>query len=438
MSRFLKYASGATRQIIIAQRYKTKTTPIPLISHIPKTDTTVALFSFSHFCRSYCSGNDTGNGNGEEKLASGLSKEAASPDVKDLPTGSDEIKVLASELVQDVETKELLEELRKFWGGKEDNLEKIAEMVLRRAASAKHEESDEEIMESLRLRPVEDVRDSEFESDFEDLHEVATDINDLYNATEYTEEKLLPNESEEMTAEKWDGIMEEFQEFQMTENAKGKGKTYEQQSLEEHVENMANKLLPEDIKQEIEAKFNELCERCKRGEVEPEETNALFKEFEEKMVEEYAKKGNANKDDFKKYPSGEGPILRWETRVVLSPGGNAFHPKNRRVKVSVSVKELGLSKYAAKRLRAMVGKRYNIGKDELTIVGRRFANREENRKDVLRILYALIEEAQKADVYVREAHTAIMKEHLKTNPEFQKRLRVQTAMLRGSEGPGFV
>ena len=26
-------------------------------------------------------------------------------------------------------------------------------------------------------------------------------------------------------------------------------------------------------------------------------------------------------------PPGEGPILRWQTRVVFAPGGDAWHPK---------------------------------------------------------------------------------------------------------------
>ncbi|CAM6098736.1 unnamed protein product [Calypogeia fissa] len=114
----------------------------------------------------------------------------------------------------------------------------------------------------------------------------------------------------------------------------------------------------------------------------------------------YPKKG-APKDE----PPGEGPILRWETRVVLSPGGDAFHPKNRKVKVSVYVKELGLTPVQKERLLFMVGKRYNPNKDELTIISERFDQREENRKDVLRTLLALIEEAQKEDDASEDAQT---------------------------------
>ncbi|KAJ7535158.1 hypothetical protein O6H91_12G021200 [Diphasiastrum complanatum] len=111
------------------------------------------------------------------------------------------------------------------------------------------------------------------------------------------------------------------------------------------------------------------------------------------IAEDALSSGETSKDG----PPGEGPILRWETRLVLGPGGDGWHPANRKVKVSVYVKELELSKKAKERLLALVGKRYNPRKDELTIVSERYSHREENRKDVLRTLYALIEEANKAD-----------------------------------------
>ena len=77
-----------------------------------------------------------------------------------------------------------------------------------------------------------------------------------------------------------------------------------------------------------------------------------------------AEEGSQGGDD----PPGEGPILRWETRMVLGPGGDAWHPANRKVKVSVTVKEIGLSVLGRERLLALVGRRYNGNKDELTIV----------------------------------------------------------------------
>lgn len=142
-------------------------------------------------------------------------------------------------------------------------------------------------------------------------------------------------------------------------------------------------LFPDDIKKKVEEKFNDLGDRCERGELEPEDAYKLFKEFEDEIVMEYMKKVEAQEHskfdkravpDMKRYrddPPGEGPILRWQTRVVFAPGGDAWHPKNRKVKLSVTVKELGLSKNQFRRLRELVGKRYNPGKDELTITSER-------------------------------------------------------------------
>lgn len=122
---------------------------------------------------------------------------------------------------------------------------------------------------------------------------------------------------------------------------------------------------------------------CESGELEPEQAYELFKKFEDEVVAEYMKQVETEeppKCDFPAVPDtkkdiddppGEGPILRWVTRAVFAPGGDAWHPKNRKVKMSVTVKELGLSKYQFRRLRELVGKRYHPGKDELTITSER-------------------------------------------------------------------
>lgn len=52
----------------------------------------------------------------------------------------------------------------------------------------------------------------------------------------------------------------------------------------------------------------------------------------------------------------------------------------------------------------------------------RFEHREENRKDCLRTLFALIEEAGKARVIVQETRVSDMKNKLKANPVFMQRL----------------
>jgi small subunit ribosomal protein S35 len=136
----------------------------------------------------------------------------------------------------------------------------------------------------------------------------------------------------------------------------------------------------DEIKKKVEERFNELGDMCERGEIEPEEAYELFKKFEDEMVvkctsimeaEALPQFDETAVPDKKKDPPGEGPILRWQTRVVFAPGGDAWHPKNRKVKMSVTVKELGLSKHQFRRLRELVGKRYNPGKDELTIISER-------------------------------------------------------------------
>lgn len=83
---------------------------------------------------------------------------------------------------------------------------------------------------------------------------------------------------------------------------------------------------------------------------------------------------NVNPPLYKDDPQGRAAILRWRSRVVLSPGGDSWHPKNRKVKLSVTVKELGLSKHQFVRLRELVGNRYNPGKDELMITSERYVH----------------------------------------------------------------
>lgn len=56
----------------------------------------------------------------------------------------------------------------------------------------------------------------------------------------------------------------------------------------------------------------------------------------------------------------------------------------------------------------------------------RFEHREENRKDCLRTLYALLEESYKANQLVHDTRTSYVKERLRANPQFMERLRAKT------------
>ncbi|KAI0496652.1 hypothetical protein KFK09_022973 [Dendrobium nobile] len=237
----------------------------------------------------------------------------------------------------------------------------------------------------------------------------------------------------------------------MIKEATEQGFLKDTRECEQILEDMLSwdKLLPDEIKQKVEARYNELEDMVGEGKLEPEEAYRQFKEFEDQMVLECSEimaaeepppdESETIESDSKKKivlddPPGEGPILRWESRVVFAPGGDAWHPKNRKVKLSVTVKELGLSKHAFRRLREVVGKRYHAGRDELTITSERFEHREENRKDCLRTLYALIEDAAKADKLVETARTSYIKDRLKSNPNFMEKLKkVKTLKVQGSE-----
>ncbi|KAL6530856.1 hypothetical protein OROGR_014716 [Orobanche gracilis] len=343
-----------------------------------------------------------------------------------------EEKKAATVDVEDVKNKELKLQIDDYFqNSNEEALPAILESVLKRKLLKKHEDTDDELMDELQLQPIDDVKDEDFESDFEEAHETDEDIDDLYNARDIVTKRMTSNDPFfNMDDRKWDDMIKEATEH---------GYLKDTRECEAILEDMLNwdKLLPDEIKRKVEKKFDEIGDRVEKGELEVEEGYALFKEFEDQMVLECSKLMEAErppqfgKDDNKAAeedpndPPGEGPILRWRTRVVYAPGGDAWHPKNRKVKLAVTVKELGLSKHQFLRLRELAGKRYNPGKDELTITSERFEHREENRKDCLRTLFALIEEAGKARKLVEDARIAEVKERLKANLKFMKRLQAK-------------
>ncbi|KAL5175158.1 hypothetical protein HKD37_08G021434 [Glycine soja] len=339
--------------------------------------------------------------------------------------------------IDDVNNKELKAQIETYFKGDEKVLPSIMEAILKRKLSGNHEDTDDELMEELRMRPLDDVDDRDFESDFESIHDTDEEIDDLYNARDVVMKRMVKDEYFNMDDKKWDDIVEDGIKHGLLRDTK---------ECEEILEDMLSwdKLLPDDIKQKVEVKFNELGDMCERGELEPEEAYEQFKKFEDEIVAKYLDKMEKEEasqfddtvvPDKKKDlddPPGEGPILRWQTRVVFAPGGDAWHPKNRKVKLSVTVKELGLSKYQFRRLRELVGKRYHPGRDELTITSERFEHREENRKDCLRTLLSLIEEAGKANKLVDDARSSYVKERLHTNPAFMERLHAKSMRLRES------
>ncbi|KFK39162.1 hypothetical protein AALP_AA3G208300 [Arabis alpina] len=334
--------------------------------------------------------------------------------------------------VEDVGNKELKSRIEKYFNeGNEDALPGVIEALLQRRLVDKHEETDDELLETIENLPFQDdVKDEDFESDFEEAHSTDDELQDLYSTRDYVEKKMSKDEFFNLDENKWEVIVREGIQHGLLKDT---------QECEEILEDMLHwdKLLPDDLKKKVEAKFNELGDMCENGEIEPEAAYELFKEFEDEMVIQYgdqmeaegppkfdetdASDKNTDLDD----PPGKGPILRWQSRIVFAPGGDAWHPKNRKVKLSVTVKELGLSKHQARRLRELVGKRYDSGKDELTITSERFEHREENRKDCLRTLYGLIEEAAKANKIAEDIRTSYIKQRLQANPAFMQKLQAK-------------
>ncbi|OMO73277.1 hypothetical protein COLO4_27184 [Corchorus olitorius] len=349
-----------------------------------------------------------------------------------------QVKDVASE-VEDVSTKELKDRIDKYINGDEEALPGVLEAILKRRLLNKHEESDDELMDKVTMKMMDgdDATNGKIESDFEALYSTDEEIDDLYNARDIVMERMADDEYFNMDEKKWDAMVKE---------AVDHGYLKDTRECEEILEDMLSwdKLLPDEMKKKVEEKFNELGDMCERGELEVEKAYELFKEFEDQMVMEYGRMMEAegppkfdetavpdtkkNSDD----PPGEGPILRWRTRCVFSAGGDAWHPKNRKVKMSVTVKELGLSKHQYRRLRELVGKRYHPGRDELTITSERFEHREENRKDCLRTLFSLIEEAGKANKMAEETRASYVKNRLRANPAFMERLHAKTMKLQAS------
>ncbi|KAJ0104974.1 hypothetical protein Patl1_19179 [Pistacia atlantica] len=92
--------------------------------------------------------------------------------------------------VQDVGNKELKMRIEKYFKGDEEALPDILEAILRRKLTGKHEETDDELVEELRMKPLDDVKEQEIESDFEELYKTDEEIEHLYDAEEYVMKKI--------------------------------------------------------------------------------------------------------------------------------------------------------------------------------------------------------------------------------------------------------
>lgn len=363
---------------------------------------------------------------------------APAPKVTDLASTekNDEAEELAE--VEDVSTEELKARIDAYYQGDEKALPTIIQAILARKMTKKHEESDDELLGQLSDAGFDDDETDYEALDSEMSEEVSTDeeIDNLYNARDIVTNRMVKDEYFNMDEKKFDKMVKEGVQAGYLKDTK---------ECEEILEAMLDweKLLPDEIKEKVKAKLDELGDMCERKELTPEEAHKQLMAFKDELVKDYVSKMEAESPGFDETaepdnkkdlddPPGEGPILRWQTRVVFAPGGEAWHPKNRKVKLSVTVKELGLSKHQFRRLREIVGKRYHPGKDELTITSERYEHREENRKDCLRTLFSLIEEAGKANKLAEEARVSYIKNRLRANPAFMARLQAKSTRLRES------
>ena len=96
-----------------------------------------------------------------------------------------------------------------FKGDDEEALPSILEAILARKLAGKHEETDDELVDELQMKPLNDVKDKEFESDFEDLYETDEEIDDLYNATDIVMKRMVKDEYFNMDNKKWEDMIKE-------------------------------------------------------------------------------------------------------------------------------------------------------------------------------------------------------------------------------------
>lgn len=136
---------------------------------------------------------------------------------------------------------ELKRRLERYYEGDEESeLPSVAEAVLARKLAEAHEHTDDELVEELRNKPLPEVKDRDFESDFEELYDTDEEIDNLYNARQYVEKKLMKDEFFNMDDRKWDEMIREATE---------KGFLKDTKECEEILEDMLSwdKLLPGNL-----------------------------------------------------------------------------------------------------------------------------------------------------------------------------------------------
>ncbi|CAA3000921.1 uncharacterized protein LOC105176017 [Olea europaea subsp. europaea] len=99
------------------------------------------------------------------------SNQDSRPESESRVTEPEEKKQVTAE-VQDVTNKDLKVQIEDYFkNSNEDALPLILESILKRRISGKHDDTDDELMEELQMQQIDNVKDQDFESDFEEGHE---------------------------------------------------------------------------------------------------------------------------------------------------------------------------------------------------------------------------------------------------------------------------
>ncbi|BDA45660.1 hypothetical protein COCOBI_07-4470 [Coccomyxa sp. Obi] len=123
------------------------------------------------------------------------------------------------------------------------------------------------------------------------------------------------------------------------------------------------------------------------------------------------------------YP-GARSILHWETYMVLMAGPDHLsHPISKKAKCWLYLRELqeecGLTDAALEHIALVCGPRYNPRKGVLTLVSEKYPDREENRRDILDTIHALVAEGERA--------------FPQTDPAIRARMEERQAAMQGQE-----
>lgn len=101
-------------------------------------------------------------------------------------------------------------QIEKYFKDKDEEvLPEVLESIFRRKVTGKHEDTDDELLDEFKMQPFDGVEDKEFESDFEDLHETDSEIDDLYSAKDIVTKRMTKDEFFYMDDKKWEGMIKE-------------------------------------------------------------------------------------------------------------------------------------------------------------------------------------------------------------------------------------